>query len=385
MTPTRPLTLLILGASARAAAWSALRAGLSATAADLFADRDLAAVAPCLRVDHGSYPDGLLKAAETFAPAPWLYTGALENRPDLIERLALRRPLWGNDAETVRAVRDPLAVAGALRAAGLPAPEVRLDPLGLPRDGSWLRKPMASAGGYGISPLGPEQAAEERVATGTWYYQRRVDGLSLSAVFVAARGVAALRGVTRQLIGRPDAPFAYRGNLAPWPVASGALRRVEELGRVLAARFGLVGLFGIDFLLGDDEQPWPVEVNPRYTAAVEVIELAVGRSLVDDHRRACEGDAPRKTASAHVRPDRYVAKEIVFAETDGVVGAFDDLGASRLDPFQVPCAADLPAFGTFFRARAPVLTVFAAGPSSDETLLSLARRVRETHQAFRGS
>ena len=60
--------------------WSALRAGLSPVAADLFADRDLAAVATCTRVALEAYPDGLIEAANAFPPGPWFYVGALENR-----------------------------------------------------------------------------------------------------------------------------------------------------------------------------------------------------------------------------------------------------------------------------------------------------------------
>src|SRR3954451_15729091 len=84
--------VLILGASARAAAWSALRAGLSPSAADLFADRDLAAVALCRQVRRADYPEGLIGASEFMPPSPWFYTGALENRPGLVSRLARTRP-----------------------------------------------------------------------------------------------------------------------------------------------------------------------------------------------------------------------------------------------------------------------------------------------------
>lgn len=379
------MPLLILGASARAAAWSAVRAGLSPVGADLFADRDLATVAPCARVDRGSYPEGLLQAADTFPPGPWMYTGALENRPDLIERLAERRALWGNSPESVRAVRDPVAVAEALQAADLPVIEVRLSPVGLPRDGSWLRKPIASAGGHGVVPFETGRGDSEPVSTGPCYYQRRVIGQSLSAVFVAARGGATLAGVTRQLIGRPDLPFAYRGTLAPWPVPAGVVRRIEKIGSVLAARFDLVGLFGVDLLLTDGGRPWLVEVNPRYTAAVEVIELALGRSLLDDHRRACDGQHDDRPHFPGVRPARFVAKEIVFAESDGVFGAFDEQGATTAEPFRVPRAADLPGPYTPFKAGEPVLTVFAEGPSPGETLRNLAGRVRETLRRLKGS
>jgi len=364
------VSLLIVGASARAAAWSALRAGLAPAAADLFADRDLAAVAPCVRVAPGAYPDGLLAAADALPAGPWVYTGAVENRPALVERLADRRPLWGCDAPTLRAVRDPLAVASALHDAGLPTPAVRLDPASLPRDGTWLCKPLASAGGHGIEPL---NAASDAAKAGV-YYQFRVTGRSLSAVFVGTRGGAVLAGVTRQLVGRPGAEFAYRGTLAPWPVGAEVTRRVGAIGHVLATRFGLVGLFGVDLILAADDTPWLVEVNPRYTASVEVIELAIGRALLADHRSACLGLPLGTPVFPTRRPQRFVAKEVLFARADGAyAGDNFDPSAFAADPFRVPPAADLPHAGTAFSAGEPVLTVFAEGASPVQTLRSLAR------------
>ena len=46
---------------------------------------------------------------------------------------------------------------------------------------------------------------------------------------------------------------------------------------------GLRGLFGVDFVLRDGI-PWPVEVNPRYTASVEVLEFAAGIRALTLHR-----------------------------------------------------------------------------------------------------
>ena len=53
-------SLLIFGASVRAAAFSALRAGLQPWCADLFADADLRARCPTIRVPAEVYPDGFL-------------------------------------------------------------------------------------------------------------------------------------------------------------------------------------------------------------------------------------------------------------------------------------------------------------------------------------
>src|SRR5689334_16729172 len=117
--------LLIVGASARAAAFSALRAGLRPVCADLFADADLRARCTAWRVGPKDYPRGFLDVPALDSPGPWLYAGGLENRPDLVEAMARRRqPLWGNPAAVLRRVRSPFEVRAVLRAAGLPCPEV---------------------------------------------------------------------------------------------------------------------------------------------------------------------------------------------------------------------------------------------------------------------
>src|SRR5205807_493928 len=91
--------LLIVGASARSAAFSVLRAGLRPECADLFADADLRARCPVWCAPPKDYPGGFLDLPAFAAPGPWLYTGGLENRPELIDELARRRqPLWGNPA-----------------------------------------------------------------------------------------------------------------------------------------------------------------------------------------------------------------------------------------------------------------------------------------------
>ena len=78
--------LLIIGASARAAACSAMRAGFAPLAGDLFGDIDLSRACPARRVQN--YPQGLVAAAAACSPAAWLYTGGLENHPDLVDEIA---------------------------------------------------------------------------------------------------------------------------------------------------------------------------------------------------------------------------------------------------------------------------------------------------------
>jgi predicted ATP-grasp superfamily ATP-dependent carboligase len=377
------LHLLILGASARAAACSACRAGFQPVAADLFADRDLKAIAPVERIEVADYPEGLAAAAAAAEPSPWMYTGSLENHPDLVERIARQRPLWGNDGGVLRSVRNPRLLAAALRDGGFCGPPVRFTSRGLPRDGSWLVKPLASAGGRKIVPLAAREE-DARSPGPERYYQKRISGPSLAALFVApgknnAGSEAVLTGVTRQWLGHPAAPFGYVGSLGPWPISGRARNRIAALGRWLAAEFGLVGLFGIDLILRAGE-PWTIEVNPRYTASVEVIELALGRSLLADHAFACDpSTAPNFRVTAPPQPDRprFVGKLIVFAVAQCRFPAVAYRVPSDEDPFAIPRIGDIPERGTRFERGDPVLTLFAHASTADACRrLLVSRRTR---------
>src|SRR6266481_3262332 len=102
-------SLIVLGASARAAAFSARRAGFQPYAIDLFADRDLAAICPAEKIRR--YPYDFLVSLAAAPRAPWIYTGGLENFPRLVDLLATLRPLLGNPGSVLRQVRDPLRLA----------------------------------------------------------------------------------------------------------------------------------------------------------------------------------------------------------------------------------------------------------------------------------
>lgn len=375
--------LLILGVSARAAAFSAIRSGMRPRCVDHFADVDLAAVCPVVRVDWSRGAEGLAEAAGSLPPSRWFYTGGLENHPELVERIARRHTLWGVGSDALRLVRDPMLVRETLAASGLDVPEVRREPAGLARDGSWLVKPLASGGGVGVVPL----LGRDDEGDGPVYYQRRIEGPGYSALYIGHRDGARLVGVVRQWTGGvPGRPFAYRGGIGPLPVrVAGELGpRLRALGTRLAAGFGLVGWFGVDFVLCDGI-PWPVEVNPRYTASVEIHELAIGRPLLPEHRAACESmmGSPRG-ADDDDRPSRVrvrvVARWIVYASTTLVMPEVE-LGRALPDgPEAFEAAADLPAPGSVIGPGEPVLTLLAA----DRDARSCRARLRRLQTSWMG-
>jgi predicted ATP-grasp superfamily ATP-dependent carboligase len=367
--------LLILGASARAAAFSALAAGLKPWCGDLFADADLARVATVERVE--GYPAGLQRAAERAPHGPWLYTGSLENHPRLVERLAARRPLAGNGATALRAVRDPGRWGGELARHDLPCPAWSPAAAGVPIDGSWLRKPRSGGGGQRIEPWIGQGQGNVR----GFYFQRRIEGTACAAVYVGQRGKARLLGVTEQLIGQSWAGgrgFGYCGSVGPIDVSTRTAAALVRLGDVLAAAFGLAGLFGVDGVMASGTF-WPVEINPRFSASVEVLERTLGFSAVGLHIAACGGDSinrwPIAPLPAAASERAWSGKAILYAGRNMTAGKrFAELLDEAAATFPRPSVADVPSVGSEVRAGWPVLTILADGPDRGAVMEALRTR-----------
>jgi predicted ATP-grasp superfamily ATP-dependent carboligase len=379
--------VLIVGASARAAAASAERAGLDPWCADLFADADLRAACPnAVRCPIEKYPAGLLDLLRDAPAGPLMYTGGLENHPNLVWRLAEVRPLWGNGPNALRRCRWPFTVEHLLRNAGLPAPEVHTGDAELPGFREWVRKPIRGAAGQGIALVEPSGRAKpqapRRPRALSHYYQQFVPGPSMSAVFVRARGEVRLLGVTEQLIGAGwvnAPPFRYAGNIGPVDAPPELRDDLIRVGRTLGEGCELVGLFGVDFIYHEG-RPWVVEINPRYPASVEVLERATGLVALAHHRTAFD---PGATAAAGPIPGGPVAgKAILYAPRrlvmpDGAAGALAHLPGPQVSGPRTtpPQFADIPHAREVIEAGWPIMTVLADGSDRSECLATLRSRV----------
>jgi uncharacterized protein len=374
--------LAIVGASTRSAAASAVRAGFQPLAADLFGDVDLQRIATTTRIRP--YPDGFLDWMRTVEPPGWMYTGALENYSELVDQMAWIAPLLGNPGDVLARVRSPWELGATLRTAGLLFPETRTSAEGLPHDGSWLAKTYNGASGSGVRVLNREPGAgsEEEIRAERLCYQKRVDGTPCAAVYVATEGAAQLLGVTRQIIGEPwlrAHGFQYAGSIGPWPISAAVRATLERLGRVLSEQFELAGLFGVDFML-DGEQIWTVEVNPRYTASVEIVERCTGVRAIAAHVVAC-GGLSGETERAGSFEAICHGKATLFATRDIVISkefAEYSIAESLCEPW--PRLGDVSGPGTPIENGRPILTMFASGTSVAEVEQGLRMRVIELEQ-----
>src|SRR5581483_11192270 len=192
-----------------------------------------------------------------------------------------------------------------------------------------------------------------------------------AAVYVGDGQAARLLGVSRQLVGEPwlhAAPFHYCGSVGPLPPGAAPRQAFADLGMALGRAFGLKGLFGVDCVLRDGV-PYPVEVNPRYTASVEVIEYATGLPALALHRQAFGPAAPLPVVPRP--PGGVVAKAILFARAplrfpNG--GTWSAWATAFPGAEVMPTFADIPQPGAVVEAGKPILTLLRRAPTVDDGL-----------------
>lgn len=367
--------LLLAGLTTRALAVSAARAGHRVTAVDAFGDEDLrvAAEVPALTRAAGRFePLAAARAVRDIPADAAAYTSNFENYPEAVALLARGRALLGNAPDVLRRVRQPLDLMRTLAARGFAVPRTRASAPPRPAaPGSWLLKPRRSGGGRGVSPWRGEAVTRRR------YLQERIRGTAGSIVFLADGRRAWPLGLSRQLTGEMvfgARGFGYCGSLlggggTPLFAREPVLREAAEaLASAVVEAYGLVGLNGIDFVARDGV-PYPLEVNPRVCASMELVERFGGPLLFPLHAAACGGALPAAPMAWQARG--VVGKAVVFARRGITVHR---LGEPSIE------LADLPRPGQRIERGHPICTVFAAAPDASRCVRLLADRARRIYQ-----
>ncbi len=242
----------------------------------------------------------------------------------------------------------------------------------LDRRRRWLLKPRRSGGGHGTTawrPGGPVARHQ--------YLQERIAGLPGSIVFLADGRRAVPLAISRQLVGRTELGahgFRYCGSLMGpglFPAQDALVERAAALAAAVARAFGLVGLNGLDFI-ARARVPWPIEVNPRFSGSMELLERAADLPLFSLHADACAGRLPERPIPAlqHV-----YGKAIVFARREVVVGDADGWLAD-------PLMADIPNRGERIARGRPICTIFASGADAAACIRALDAKAASVYRAL---
>lgn len=368
--------VLIIGASTRAAGAAAMRAGFRPLCLDMFADRDLSEHISVQRVEN--YPEGLIDCLRSIPPMPLVYVGGLENHSEVLQVAEECHELWGNSRGTVAKVRDLNQLAEVLRIAQVKLPEWVTSEQAPLNDGSWLIRPQAGSGGWGISRWAAGNAHASFTQQVPHYFQKYQNGQSYSATFIADPKVGDIRfvGVSRQLIGLSDSnatEFQWCGNVAPATLPVPIEHKLRRIGNVLKWKFQLSGLFGVDFLVDDQENIYVTEVNPRCPASLELLEFVTGQALFEAHAR-CYRDEIEPPQWTHEPSSEFYGRAILYAPDEFTLTT--DLSSHISDYRDVPEIADIPAVGQQFRKGDPVCSVYAHAGSLQSVEAKLNQNLR---------
>jgi uncharacterized protein len=342
-------SVLIAAISGRALAQSAQRGGYQPLVVDFFGDQDTLQIAR----DHvrltGKLADGiaesaLVRALEVLAdrhrPMGIVCGSGFEDRPDLLQGVAARWRLFGNGAAIVTKVKSPEALS-AICGKAIPFPEFSLAKPPDPAD--WLAKRIGGSGGGHIRPA-------SQPASRTVYYQRKVPGAPVSALFLADGASSTVIGFSTQwMLATASKPYRYGGAVRPAMLAPRMAALLTSAVDRLAAAASLVGLNSADFHV-DGERFWLLDVNPRPGATLDIFEPPE-QSLFGLHMAACAGNL----AAAPNYPTGAKAAAITYAEDD----------VPSVPALEWPTwTADRPQPGSAVKAGEPLCTVYACDPAA---------------------
>nr|WP_282571283.1 ATP-grasp domain-containing protein [Methylonatrum kenyense] len=337
---------------------------------DAFGDADTLAAAEVfvplpLRggvVDVAGLAESVSAVARRHRPAGLVYGSGLEAVPFLLDRLGRHLPVTGNPAAVLAAVQRPEQLQYWLEGGPVAFPDTQT---ARPDDAAhWLVKPLAGSGGSGVRPAAV-------VAEPNEVYQRRIHGVSRSALFLADGKRACLLGVHQQWC-RPDnsdgGGFLHGGAANRNDLTGAQLERLRALLDALTTRAGLRGLNGVD-CIDDGQQLWLLEINARPCASLDLYDAALPGGLFHWHLRAMAGVLPEAPGQVPQRGYR-----VVYAP----------------HALRVPRAIDWPDWisdrplpGSRIAAGAPVCTVHAEGGDFDACCRCLAAREQRLLQALR--
>lgn len=386
---------LLIGVSVRALMESAGESGYPVQGIDYFADADSCrwGKTMSLRNDFGLEPsvEHLLEVAQNLPCEGLVYASGPENHSAGLNFWEERGLLFGNKVAVLDQVRDPWKLKQALAEIEVAMPEFH-------RVKDWdpdtqrkimLLKPLDGGGGRGVRVLPQEK--EKDMAQGLisglqeptrYIVQDYISGIPASVTFLADGQRTEVLGTSRQLTVRQGGNnFIYAGNIVPFDVSliSGASRTLdvleESLWRIcshLSTVFHLRGINTLDFVI-NSKGIWVLEVNPRWSASVELIERWRGERLFTRHLAACQTsqrsllldrDEGKRNRNRN-RPE-FWGKRIVYAESSFQVGR--DWELSYLYEQGV---RDIPVAGTKIERGEPICTVLSNAASDAACLRNL--------------
>jgi len=331
--------ILVAGFSTRHVVQSAWKAGYATYAIDHFCDQDLFwYTQDRMRFEELDEIPRLIESMCEKYPIDYLVvtSGAelLRSRIPLLGTPPSRIAIFLNKRDTYRFFED----------LGISTPV-------LAGEGQYpvMVKPIRGAGGWRNRILHTDKEKKDWLSEFSEtpaIFQQIVDGTPASVSCLSDGNRALAVAVNEQFLrGTADAPYGFAGSVTP--IKHPQSEEMILLAEKAAAASRCIGSIGVDFVLSDNA--YAIEINPRFQATLDTVEMATGCNLFTLHTQAYAGKLPLH----RLMTKRYAARRILFADRDMELGV--DL--SRF----APSVADIPWPGTTFNKGDAVISVFGYG------------------------
>jgi len=406
--------ILLVGASVRALMESAAESGYETVGLDFYGDADTCWQGSTLSLpgDYGLKPTvkHLLEVARTISCHGLVYASGPENTPRELEFWERCGILLGNGVSSLTKARNPWELCRSLGQVGVRMPRFStVENWKQIEDGEkWLLKPLNRGGGHGILELPERREDAEKLVSGLLHPAQFIieefqAGIPGSVTFLANGQQAVVLGTSRQLSGRQEdkRPFLYQGNIVPLDM-KGLMdqevfnKELTKAAEVLTKDFGLKGINTLDFSV-NREGVWILELNPRWSASVELIERSLGQRLFAAHLAGCGEEELTSIKSILQRSPRnaqlknrqkiknrqtlpFWGKRIVYAGISGEMAYGNEKSLLFLYKQGV---RDIPRAGTKIERGQPLCTVLAQGFSDQDCAQRLLAKVEWAEQLFR--
>jgi len=354
--------VLVAGFATRHIAQSAHAAGYEVYAVDHFCDQDL-----------GFYT----RESRSFDELGELEGAVVEMceqiRPDLViaasgGELLGTGDLCGTPPGKVERFLDKVSTHQFFEELGIPTP-------GLLAPGMYpaMVKPRKGSGGWRNAIVHDDAeflAWSEKFGDLPHLTEEVVPGVPSSVCCLGTGSSAIAVAVNRQILrGTNEAAYGFSGSVTPFQ-GDAAPIMVQYAERIASAS-GCMGTIGIDFMAGDSVHA--IEINPRFQATLDTIEMATGINLFAAHVGAWQGGLSPKRRP---RCRQVAVRKILFAERDMEV-------SRNLLRFS-PLIADIPWPGTSFEEGQAVVSMYGWGPREGEAMALLDKHIRILQQYMGG-
>ena len=298
--------------------------------------------------------------------SPVIFCGPVEIEPSLIDEASKEFTVLNAPPSAIAICRN-LAFLQEQALDGIRFPKVSFDNGGEP---GWLLKDSTSAGGVGVTDCTGARLIGDR------YRQKFIDGVSIGASFLSG-DTTRLMGLTRH-IGQVkefgQAGYLYGGLCYPAVVDESVTDCIGRFGERVSAAASLTGWWGADFIL-TQAGPYLLEINPRFTASMELIAAAHAIDLVAAQIAALKGDKGDKVHTVAAPPKGCRATAVCYARQDCIFDGSHDWFQSG--------ARDVPHNGSAIKKGEPVCSLYADAGSYDDCVRLLKEQAAKLYGGLR--